>query len=435
MNYIIKSTCYFQEYKSWERTILDKNRGLQILLVDWRRFVVMMNGIISLTTPAVALVCWITNIVSFVIELWPFVNAFWKFAKVVTPNGASVQINPLSATWRIYPSSKWSSQWPYDGYIRHGWMTSCGLGRDSATVWNVLGEAIEGRFSFEARNYLFSFRSYVRFEEFFFCFPRFERFGAKCSSSGAFWFRRCFGALLKTPLRHRAFFCELLLRPQVFLENVLSFFPKQSRFYLPDSYGDPKSEQSTLVMVRRKPVWKLDFRALARLSAEGPSIVVAIGTSRVRWSMVQKRKKKTHTRKSACDCAKAQPFIIYKPASFEEPVSETRRRYRFALRWFRGRGCTAAGRQAAARGQQRKAAIRDIPGVDHWGETNLSAPIWFTGQRHCTVFRHVMQLSLLVLCWKSTLTVTLPQIKKKKSLSNVGHRGTKAENLAWHSTG
>ena len=91
--------------------------------------------------------------------------------------------------------------------------------------------------------------------------------------------------------------------------------------------------------------------------------------------------------------------------------------------------------QVAARGQRRKAAIRDISGVDHWGVTNLSAPIWFTGQRHCTVFRHVLQLSLLVLCWKSTLTVILPQIKKKRSLSNVGHQGTKAENLAWHSTG
>ena len=34
-------------------------------------------------------------------------------------------------------------------------------------LWNVLDEAIEGRFSFEARNYLFSFRSYVRFVEFF----------------------------------------------------------------------------------------------------------------------------------------------------------------------------------------------------------------------------------------------------------------------------
>ena len=52
-------------------------------------------------------------------QVWPFKSALF---------------NPLSATWRIYPSSKWSSQWPYDGYIRHGWMTSCGRGRDSATL-------------------------------------------------------------------------------------------------------------------------------------------------------------------------------------------------------------------------------------------------------------------------------------------------------------
>ena len=42
--------------------------------------------------------------------------------------------------------------------------------------------------------------------------------------------------------------------------------------------------------------------------------------------------------------------------------------------------------QAAARGKRRKAVIRDIFGVDHRGVTNLSAPIWFTGQRHFTVF-------------------------------------------------
>ena len=35
-------------------------------------------------------------------------------------------------------------------------------------------------------------------------------------------------------------------------------------------------------VVRWKTRMKLDFRALARLSAEGPSIVIAIGTSRVR---------------------------------------------------------------------------------------------------------------------------------------------------------
>ena len=64
-----------------------------------------------------------------------------------------------------------------------------------------------GRFSFEARNYLFSLQSYVRFEEFFVSHP-FERFGAKCSSSRAFGFDDVLGLFLKTPLRHRAFFAN-----------------------------------------------------------------------------------------------------------------------------------------------------------------------------------------------------------------------------------
>ena len=55
-------------------------------------------------------------------------------------------------------------------------------------------------------------------------------------------------------------------------------------------------------------------------------------------------------------------------------------------------------RPAAGRGQRRKAVIRDISGVDHRGVTNLSASIQFTGERYCTVFRQVIQLSLLVLC-------------------------------------
>ena len=46
--------------------------------------------------------------------------------------------------------------------------------------------------------------------------------------------------------------------------------------------------------------------------------------------------------------------------------------------------------QDADRGQRRKAVIRDTSGVDHRAVTILSAPIWFTGRRHCTVFRHVM---------------------------------------------
>ena len=72
----------------------------------------------------------------------------------------------------------------------------------------VLGEALEpGRFSFEARNYLFSFQRYDLFEEFFVS-RAFERFGAKRSSSGAFGFDDVLEVFLKTPLRHRAFFAN-----------------------------------------------------------------------------------------------------------------------------------------------------------------------------------------------------------------------------------
>ena len=47
--------------------------------------------------------------------------------------------------------------------------------------------------------------------------------------------------------------------------------------------------------------------------------------------------------------------------------------------------------QAAARGQHRKAVMRDTSGVGHQGVMNLSASICFTGDGHCAVFRHVMQ--------------------------------------------
>ena len=199
----------------------------------------------------------------------------------------------------------------------------------------------------------------------FFVSRAFERFGAKCSSSGAFGFDDVLGLFLKTPLRHRVFFCELWLRPQVFLENFLSFFPKQSRFYSPDSNGDPKSEQTTLVMVSRKLEWKLDFRALARSSAEGPSIVVAIGTSRVRWSMV--REKKTNKKQGS------QPVIVRRlnpssSANQRVPRPNVATVSHFAV--FVDVDVQLQDGQAAARGQRRKAVIRDISGVDHWGVTN-----------------------------------------------------------------
>ena len=89
----------------------------------------------------------------------------------------------------------------------------------------------------------------------FFVSRAFERFGAKRSSSGAFDSDDVLEVFLKTQLRHRAFVCELRLhglRPQVFFLKVSFLFPKQSRCYLPDRYGDPQAEQSTLVMEHRR---------------------------------------------------------------------------------------------------------------------------------------------------------------------------------------
>ena len=88
---------------------------------------------------------------------------------------------------------------------------------------NVLGEALKGRFSFEARNYLFSFPSYVHFEEVLVS-RAFIKFGAKRSSPGAFGFDDVLELFLKTAPRHWAYSCELRLRPRVYFENFSSFF-------------------------------------------------------------------------------------------------------------------------------------------------------------------------------------------------------------------
>ena len=142
----------------------------------------------------------------------------------------------------------------------------------------------------------------------------FVRFGAKRSSSGALGLvDDALELFLKTPLCLRAFLRTLNMTKR-FCLKISFIFSKQSRCHLPDSCGDLQTEQSTFVIVCRKLEWKLDFRTLARSSAERSSIIVAIGTSRLRWFMVQKRKK--NTVKSECDCAKYQPFIVYKISEF-----------------------------------------------------------------------------------------------------------------------
>ena len=147
--------------------------------------------------------------------------------RVINFNERVTGINPLSATWRIYPSSKWSSQWPYDGYIRHGWMTSCGRGRDSATR-ECFGRGSRGTIFVRSSKLSLFLPELCPFRRVF-MFPRaFERFGAKRSSSGAFWFRQCLGDLFENSAPSPGIFCELRLRPGVFFENFLSFFQRRA---------------------------------------------------------------------------------------------------------------------------------------------------------------------------------------------------------------
>ena len=179
------------------------------------------------------------------------------------------------AVWRIYPSWVNNKLWAWEG-LGHTGMFWARLSRDD----------------FRSKLEIISFASRVMsVSKSFFVSRAFERFGAKFQALGLLVSTMFLAFFLKTPLRHRAFFCEVLLRTQVFLENFL-FFSKAEPVLLAWQLWWSQVWASTLVMVRRKPDWKLDFRALARSSAERPSIVVAIGTSRVRWSMVQKRKKK-----------------------------------------------------------------------------------------------------------------------------------------------
>ena len=171
-------------------------------------------------------------------------------------------------------------------------MTSCRRGRDSATR-ECFGRGSRGTIFVRSSKLSLFLKELYPFRRVFMfpallkdLAPNVQVLGLLVSTMSwrSFW-------KLRSVTGH--FFCKLRLRPRAFFENILSFFQK-SRCYLPDSCSDPQAEQSTLVMVRRKLEWKLDFRALARSSAEIQSIVVAIGrpTSRVRWSMVQKRKKK-----------------------------------------------------------------------------------------------------------------------------------------------
>ena len=88
---------------------------------------------------------------------------------------------------------------------------------------NVLGDALKGRFSFEARKYLFSFQSYVHFEEFLVS-RVFVRFGAKRWSAGAFGFDDVLELFLKLRSVTVHLFANSDYDLEFFSENYLSFF-------------------------------------------------------------------------------------------------------------------------------------------------------------------------------------------------------------------
>ena len=139
------------------------------------------------------------------------------------------------ALWRLF-LTRWV---PYDGYIRHqndhlsGRMTDISVMGEWQVVGvggarplrNVLGEVLRGRFSFEARNYLFSFPSYVHLEEFFVS-RAFAKFGAKLSSPEAFGLisTMSWSSFWKLRSVTRHFLANSDYDHEYFFENFFSFF-------------------------------------------------------------------------------------------------------------------------------------------------------------------------------------------------------------------
>ena len=325
------------------------------------------------------------------------------------------------AVWRIYPSCVNDKLRAWEG-LGHSRMFCARLSRDD----------------FRSKLEIISFLSRVMSVSKSFLFPALLKdLAPNFQALGLLVFDDVLEVFLKTPLRHRAFFLQTpttwTTTTSIFFENFLSFFQNRA--------------DVTCRLLWRSPSWAKHFGD-GTSKTKMITWLPCVGETERRRTMDRRRdwhesyaaihgpkEKRKKTRKSACDCAKAQPSSSTNQRVLRSlfPRPDVATVSHFVV--FVDVDVQLQDGEAAARGKRRKAVIRDISGIDHWGVTNLSAPISFAGQGHCTVFRHVMQLLVLALCWKSTSAVILSEIKKKKSLSNFGHRGTKAENLASHSTG
>ena len=140
------------------------------------------------------------------------------------PNVSLIVLNPLSAIWRIYPSSKWSSQWPYDGYP--SWVN------EKLWAWEGLGHsgmfwARLSRDDFRSKLEIISFLSRATFISKSFCFPRFCKIWRQTFEPWGFWFRRCLGALFENCARSLGIFLRTPTTTTSIFWKFLFFF--QSR--------------------------------------------------------------------------------------------------------------------------------------------------------------------------------------------------------------
>ena len=321
------------------------------------------------------------------------------------------------AVWRIYPSRVNDKLWAWEG-LGHSGMFWARLSRD------------DFRSKLEIISFPFGVMSVSKS---LFASPRFWKIWRQMFKLWGFWFRRCVGALFENSAPSPGIFLRTLTTTTSISLKFLSFFQSRVGFTCLTAMAIPSLSKALWW-------WYVENQNETRLPGVHEIERRRTIDRRRDWykscAMIhgpEERKKTQGSQRVIVRRLNPSSSTNQRVLSSLFPRPDVATVSHFAV--FVDVDVQLQDGQAAARGKRRKAVIRDISGVDHWGVTNLSAPIWFTGQRHCTVFRHVMQLSLLVLCWKSTLTVILPQVKEKRSLSNVGHRGTKAENLAWHSTG
>ena len=132
------------------------------------------------------------------------------------------------AVWRIYPSWVNEKLWAWEGLGHSGMFW--------ARLWI-------SRDDFRSKLEIISVLSRVMFISKSFCFPRFCKIWRQTFEPWDFWFRRCLGALFENCAPSLGIFLRTPTTTEYFLK-ISILFSKQSRCYLPDSYGDPQAEQT-----------------------------------------------------------------------------------------------------------------------------------------------------------------------------------------------